>query len=142
MSEFRSPSLPERNPLTHAKHRREVRWQITLPFILGLVLCVALSALALFPSAQQTSVLADVSLIWLITPLLFISLIVLAVLGGLVYAVILIIRALPPAARKAQVFLANLQATVKRIADILAEPVIKTQAFSAKVKAFRRNLRG
>ena len=38
--------LPERNPLTHARHRKEVFWQITLPVILcALLLVAAITAL-------------------------------------------------------------------------------------------------
>ena len=33
--------LPERNPLTHARHRKEVFWQVTVPLIIGGLLVVA-----------------------------------------------------------------------------------------------------
>lgn len=33
--------LPKRNPLTHARHRKEVLWQVTVPLIIGGLLLVA-----------------------------------------------------------------------------------------------------
>lgn len=114
--------------------------QITLPFIIGVLVCVALSMLTFFAGSDQASVLADVSIIWLTVPLLFIALLVLVVLGGLLYGVITLIRVLPPAARKAQVFVANLHITVRKLGDSLVAPVIKVQSFTAKIRAMKRSL--
>lgn len=40
--------LPERNPVTHAAHRREVFWQITFPFLIALIILLGLVAGVIF----------------------------------------------------------------------------------------------
>ncbi len=127
--------------MTHAKHRREVRWQITLPFVIGILLCLALSVLSFFAGSGTASVWADISLIWLIIPALFFALIALIILGGLAYAVYYVIKVLPPAMLKVQVFFTTIYAAVKRASDSAASPFIKAQGFAAGAKALRRQLR-
>ena len=43
--------LPERNPKTHAAHRRDVLRQITLPLVIGSLLLVAVMALVIIAAA-------------------------------------------------------------------------------------------
>jgi len=45
--------LPERNPLTHARHRKEVFWQITFPVIIGVLLVVAALAALLVMTVNE-----------------------------------------------------------------------------------------
>ena len=141
MSDYQSSSLPERNPVTYEKHRREVRWQVTLPFILGLLACLALSVLTFFAGAPASSKLADVSLIWLILPWLLVGLITFAILGGLLYAVIAIIRVLPRYTRQVQVLFDKLHGMVRKAGDAAVEPIFRAQSLSARMRALRRNLK-
>lgn len=141
MSDYRSSSLPERNPVTYEKHRREVRWQVTVPFILGLLACLAVSVLTFFAGSPAASKLADASLIWLILPWLFAGLITFLVLGGLLYAVIAVIRVLPRYTRQAQVLFDRLHGIIRKAGDTAVEPIYRAQSFSAKVRALRRNLK-
>jgi len=65
--------LPERNPLTHARHRKEVFWQITFPLIIGALIVVgAIVALLVMtvneanlegalPQPENTSMLGDIT---------------------------------------------------------------------------------
>lgn len=127
--------------MTHAKHRREVRWQITLPLVLGILLCLALSVLSFFAESGTASVWADISLIWLIIPALFFAFIALVILGGLAYGVYYVIKVLPPAMHKVQVFFSTVYLRVKRASDAAASPFIKAQGIAASAKALRRQLR-
>ena len=73
---------PERNPKTHATHRREVFWQITLPLIIGILLMVAAIVAIILSATQPVTDLerwAGVSLIWMILPSLFFALIILVI---------------------------------------------------------------
>ena len=63
--------LPERNPVTHQKHRQEVLRQITLPLLLGLAVLLTLAILVVitgFQGGEQVSIWADISTVWLIMP--------------------------------------------------------------------------
>jgi hypothetical protein len=65
--------LPERNPLTHARHRKEVFWQITFPLIIGALLVVGVVVALLvmtvneanlekaMPLPENTSMLGDIT---------------------------------------------------------------------------------
>ena len=66
--------LPERNPKTHAAHRKEVGWQITLPLIIGCLLLALLMTGVIWSAAGANPELrrwADISLVWTLLPALF-----------------------------------------------------------------------
>jgi len=82
--------VPERNPATHAIHRREVFWQITFPLIIALLLILGLVGVVIFAGFQglgEVSRWADVSLIWLLLPALVVVLVMLLMLSGVVYLI-------------------------------------------------------
>ena len=136
-----SSSLPERNPATEREHRRQVLWQITLPFVFGVVVFLVLAVLTGLSGVGEVSRWADVSTIWLIIPVLFVGLIFLAILGGLIFAVIWLVRNLPRYALKLQNIFALIEAKTRQASDAAVEPILRAQSFSASVKALRRNLR-
>jgi len=133
--------LPERNPATYAAHRREVFWQITFPFILALIILLGLVAgviLAGYQGMEAVSRWADVSLIWLLLPLLIVLLVTLVVLSGVVYLITKLLGVIPGYARIAQDFFLLIQARVKSISDKLVEPILKLHSFKAGVGALRK----
>lgn len=48
--------LPPRNPLTHARHKREVFWQITFPVMLGVLLVLVMVVLLVVLALQEAQV--------------------------------------------------------------------------------------
>src|SRR5512143_3088678 len=99
--------LPERNPKTHAEHRREVFWQITIPLVSGSLLILAAIVAIIFFATQPAPELdrwASVSLMWLIFPSLFIVLIMLVVLISIVFAVTVVLQKTPRFARMLQLY--------------------------------------
>ncbi len=129
----------ERNPITREAHRRQVLWQITLPFGVGLFLILALAALTILSAVGGGEVVsrwADISLIWLILPMFFFTLIFLAIVSGLVYLVVKLIGVFPIYAFKAQGFFASLQEKIRSASDKAAQPVIKVGGFWAGVRKF------
>ncbi len=130
----REGHLPERNPKTHAQHRREVFWQVTLPLIVGFLLGLAAIAAIVFSATQPAPELnrwADVSLIWLILPSLFIALVFLVILAGFVYAITMLVRLTPRYARVVQLYFEIGKAKVQQIANFVAEPVLKIHSLLA-----------
>ena len=133
--------VPERNPATHAIHRREVFWQITFQLIIALLLILGLVGVVIFAGFQglgEVSRWADVSLIWLLLPALVVVLVMLMMLSGVVYLITRLLAILPGYARLAQDFFYLVQVRVKSISDKLVEPVLKLRSFKAGADALRR----
>lgn len=91
MSEYQPSTLPERNPVTHRAHRREVLLQVTIPFVIGLVIFLLGSVLVTLGPDDAVSCWGDTSLIWLIVPQLFLCLLFLILMAALAYGVIWLI---------------------------------------------------
>ncbi len=115
---------------THAsyrKHRRQLAWQIVVPVIVAALLIIAATVLVSMAAAKGTGDIARwaaISTIWLVIPFLFIGLVVLALVIGLAYAVGLGAGFIPPYTRKAQVFVSQVEAGVKRGAAMAYRPTL------------------
>jgi heme/copper-type cytochrome/quinol oxidase subunit 2 len=128
----RLPSaLPERNPLTHEAHSHQVLWQITIPIVLGSLVVLALAVLAGISGPAEASLWADISLIFLIIPAMLISVVFLFLFAALIYGLY---------ARQAQDIVYKVEQRVKSGSDLVAEPVIRTQAFLARIRVLGRKL--
>jgi hypothetical protein len=133
--------LPERNPVTHAAHRREVFWQITFPLILTLLILLGLVGFVIYAGFQgsgSVSRWADISLIWLLLPAVVATLVVLVFLIGLVYLVSKLLGVLPGYARLVQGYFSLAQVRIRSIADKMVEPVLKIRSFKAGADVLRR----
>ena len=132
-----NPLPPERNPRTHAEHKREVFWQITLPLLIGVLLILAAIAAIIFSSIQPVTDLqrwADVSLIWLILPSLVISLLGLIVLVGLVFAVTFLLHRIPSIARTIQLYFELAREKINQLSNKLTDPFVRLNGFWAAVR--------
>lgn len=138
MRERDSDLWKPRNPITHRQIRREtLRW-ITLPILIAAILVVALSVMVwLLPSASA-SVWADIALIWMLSPAIVVTLLMLAITAGSIYLVVRLIRLLPPFFFKAQNFARLFCVRVDQIGNRMTAPVIKANKLGAQVRAARR----
>jgi hypothetical protein len=133
--------LPERNPQTHAAHRKQVGWQITLPLVIGcLVIALAIagviwSAVGANPELERW---ADISLMWLILPALFFALIPLAVVGGLTFLVSKLLGVLPGYSRLVQDAFVNIQSKLLKVSDALVVPSLKLKSWAAGARRARQ----
>lgn len=141
MAEFEPAPPKRRNPLTHLRHRREVFWQITIPLAVVALVLLALAAISTQTTAEGASVWADISLIWLIIPVLVFSLIVTVVLAGAIYLTVVLIRELPPLFLKAHEFLLMVGHQVGQVGDRAVAPVLRTQGWLASLRALGRGFR-
>jgi hypothetical protein len=135
MRENETTLVPTRNLETQAAHRREVFWQITIPFIVGIILLLVGAVFASLSGAAPASLWADVALIWLILPMLVVLLIFTAITGGLVYLVIKLNQGLPGLAYKAQNLVRMVQQKLTTGANLAVKPVLKVEGMRAMVKA-------
>ena len=132
---------PERNPKTHAAHRKQVWWQITLPLVIGcLLLALALVGViwAAAGSGEQVSRWADISLICL-TPLpLFFGLLGLGVLIGITLLTSKLLAGLPGFAWRVFQFFALLQQRALKANNALVAPALKLKSWSAGARRVRQ----
>ncbi len=130
--------IPERNPLTHREHQRQVFWQIILPLAVGVIVVLALAVLVSLSSIETSSRWADISLIFLILPTAVATLLFIAVAAALVYGLWYAIKFIPPYARIVQDFFYNIQRRVRTGADMAAEPVLRVNSWIAGLRAVQR----
>lgn len=138
MNETPAPPLPEPNPVTRTAHRRETFRQITLPFLLAVLVMVGLAVLAILGTSESASRWGSISLIYLICLGSIVALLFIALNAALVYMLIVIQRGLPPRTRQIQDYSALISQKVLDVSDKLAEPFIKTGSLAASLQTLRR----
>ncbi len=131
------PTHLERNPKTHAAHRREVFWQIILPLLAGILLILAAVGAIIFSALQPVTDVerwAGVSLIWLILPALFFALLFLAVLAALVFGVSYLLRLIPHYAMVVQLFIERAKDKAGQLLNLSVEPVLRINSLWAAIR--------
>lgn len=130
--------LPDPNPVTQATHRSEVLRQITLPFALALIVVLVLATLSVIATSEAASLWGDISLIFLITIAGLTSFFFLLVLAGLAYALIMLIKALPPRTHLLQGYVWQFERLVRQVSDRIVEPLLKMHSNLAAAAELRR----
>jgi hypothetical protein len=114
---------PNGSPSIHA-HKRQRTWQILVPFLVftGLILVMA----GLFTSGviSRTRTWADVSIVWLIVPMLIFAMLFLAVLVFLIYGIAKLLQVTPHYTGKIQDFFSILSSWARKTADGIARPIV------------------
>jgi hypothetical protein len=131
----------ERRPIAWQKHRHDVRMQIILPITIGIIIVLALSILVVLGSNAQVSQGADVALIWLIVPMLVVTLLFLIILGGLVYGVTKLLIATPGFMRRVQDYSIIAQYRISEFTDKLVSPMLKIKTKKASWGTLLRNIK-
>ena len=134
-----SPPLP-RNPETHRAHKRDVFWQITFPLIVGLLFVLLLAGLTLVAATGGGSVgqAADASLIFLIIPLMLVTVIFTLIFGALAYGMMKFNGILPLYTRRAQDAFEQIRQQARSGSDKAAAPFLKLHGLLASLRALRR----
>jgi capsular polysaccharide biosynthesis protein len=86
-------------------------------------------------SASTNRPWADVSLIWMIAPLLIIALAFVTALGLLIYAFARLLKVTPKYTAKAQFYLDRVAAGINKVADGTTKPVVWVEQASAIFKS-------
>jgi hypothetical protein len=124
-----------------AIHRRQVFWQIILPLavIVSLVLFAGIGVvLASVSGIGDLERWGDISLIWLISPMLVLIMISFLALGGMVYLLWQILHVLPSYSRQLLEIFLLVQVRVRKVSDAAVSPFIYTHSFSASVRRLTR----
>lgn len=141
MSDTLPADQPQRNPDTYAAYKRDVFRQITLPTLVGLIVILGLSIAVIYAAASgnsQVSRWADISLVWLLLPVIFLSLLFLALLVGITFLITRLLHIFPVYAYKVQIFFNQAQTWIKSGTDIAVEPILKINSFLASARTLLR----
>jgi len=130
----------ERNPKTHAAHKREAFWQITFPLILGLIFILALAVLTVMAATGDGRIAqaGDTALIFLIVPLMLTTFVSLIIFAAIAYGVFKLTGVLPGYTKQAQDALEQVRRQVQVGSDKVVEPVLKIRSFLASFEALKR----
>jgi len=129
-----------RNPITRKRHQKEVLWQITVPIVIGSLVLLALAVLSVGIVPGEARRWADISMIWLIVPVMFVTLLSLLFLAGSIYAVMRLILVLPKYSYQALGWMLLLGLQLRRLNDRLVEPFLRMQMLSASMKRLGRRV--
>jgi predicted PurR-regulated permease PerM len=130
---------PERNPKTHQAHQREVFLQITLPLIIGLIIALALAVLAVVAATSDGNIkqAGDAALIFLIIPLMFVTVLFTLIFSALAYGIIRLNGTLPFYTKQAQDVMEQVRRQVQVGSDKAVEPILKIRSFLASLGAIK-----
>ena len=128
---------PIESPTVHA-HKRQLVWQILVPFLVVTVLMLAVAVLVATGASSTNRTWADVSTIWLIVPLLAVALVFASALGFLIYGFARLMQIMPRYTGKAQDLFGLLSKWTHIIADGAAKPFVWVQQAGAVLKSIFR----
>ena len=134
------PTPKERNKITWEKYRREVRLQVYLPLGIAIFIVVLLAALVTMGTNAQVSQWADVATIWLVVPMLFVTLLFLVIFTALVYGMAKLLQVLPFYTKLVQDFFILARDRVASLSDKLVAPVLGIESRRASLKSLRKNI--
>jgi hypothetical protein len=126
----REAFLPTR--ASYRKHRRDVIRQILLPMILVTLVGVGLAALSIYGAVFNhagVSLWADISLIWLIIPMMFLALVILVLVSGMVYGLAKLLGAAPRYTGLAQHYALWLNTQIVLWTEKIIQPVLSLKAW-------------
>lgn len=134
-------TLPKPEHLSYKRHRKQTVNQIVLPVVLSALVMIALIALislATFRADGDVGRWAAISTIWIVIPVMLAGLIVLVILIGLVYLMARGLQIIPTYTGLAQDYAAKARSYIKRGANMLVQPFLAIEGWSAGIQEFFR----
>ncbi len=125
-------ALPRPDHPSYRKHRRDVTRQILLPIILVTLVGLGFAALSIYGavvSHTSVSLWADISLIWLIIPMMFLALVILGLVGGMVYGLAKLLGVAPRYTGLAQHYALWLNTEIVLWTEKIIQPVLSLKAW-------------
>lgn len=137
MEKAQLPS-PAEHP-SYQKHRRELWRQILLPVItaaLAFIAVVVLVTVTTFWREGDVARWAAISTIWIVIPVIIVTIIFLALLGAMIVGMAQLLKWIPPYSGLAQRYVWRAQGYIQRGADIVARPVLGLEGILATIRSF------
>jgi hypothetical protein len=130
--------MPTSDSPTIRAHRRQVWGQILVPMIFAALLGLAAGGLTIAASVSDASrarLWADVSIIWLLAPALLFALAGIAVLIGMIYALVRLARATPRYTSRVQQVAGQVAAGTRKAADGVTKPFVWVRQAGAIIES-------
>ena len=121
-------------------HRRQRFWQIILPIVLFCLLIGVAGVYTIFAGKAISRLWADVSIIWLILPLLFFVLLFLVLLIGMIYLLNKLTKNLLGISRKAQNLFTHIEHETCRVSNSVVKPFFWIHQFQSGLKSLMRKI--
>jgi hypothetical protein len=118
---------------TVRSHKRQLAWQILVPFLLVTALIFVVAILVAI-GATATRTWADISTIWLVVPMLSFALFFVILLGFLIYGIARLLQVTPHYTGKARDLFALLSGWTRLVADGATKPFVWFQQARAILK--------
>jgi hypothetical protein len=125
---------PFKSPTLHA-HKRQLAWQILVPFFGVVVVILAAAVLVVTKINSASRIWADISTIWMVAPILIFALLFVIVLGFLIYGIARLMQVTPRFTGKAQDFFSLLSGQSRMVANGATKPVVWFQQAGAILKS-------
>lgn len=125
-------TLPRPDHPSYRKHRRDLTHQILLPILLVTLIGLGLAVLVVYGAVgghAAVSLWADISLIWLILPLMLLALLLLVLTIGLVYGLAKLLGVAPRYTGLVQHYALWLNAEIVRWTEQIIQPVLSFKAW-------------
>lgn len=133
-----SQNLQQRNPITKESHQRQTFFQIYLPLIIVALIVILFVVLALVAQNENVSRWADISLIFLISVSLVVTVIAIAAIIVLTIYLTRLLKASPYFFFEVQRITYIIEVRSKAIGNSIVEPVLRVNSFIAGLRALRR----
>ena len=116
-------------------HRRQLAWQILIPFLVMAGLIIALAVLIVRGGGSRVGVWADISLIWIITPFLLIALALVFVTSLAIYGMAKLHRIIPRYTSRAQYYSDRITRAAGKAVDGAIRPLVWIKQAGAVIKS-------
>lgn len=127
---------PSHKTASFQAHRRDFIWKILVPIVIALLVVIATSVFVATGNSGTASLWADISMIWLLIPLLFFSFIFLLILAGIIYGMAMLLKVTPIYTQKLYKLIRLLTQKIDTISDEIAKPIFFVEGISASIKRF------
>ncbi len=125
-------SIPRPERESTIKYRRDVNRQIIFPIVVVTILGIGLTVFSAFSASRNdpgVGLWADISIIWLIIPMMVLALIVMALMLALVYGMRRLLKISPHYTGIVQEYVLWLSAEVKIWNEKITQPVISIKTW-------------
>jgi hypothetical protein len=116
-------------------HRRQFLWHILLPFFIISAIIIAGAALLIPWGQSAAGAWRDISIMWLLVPVLILFIIVISVLAILIYGFARLTPIIPRYTGQAQRIASNVAAGTRKVADGIHKPFILLKIAGEKIRS-------
>lgn len=117
------------------RHKRQFAWQILVPMIAAAAIIIAAFIFVWTRGTSTDRVAADISVLWLLIPVIMILFFLLVLAAGLIYGTAVLTRIIPAYSRKVQDILAMVERGVRKAADGSTKPFLWLDQAGAAIKS-------